>query len=85
MGWLEDAEKRIKELQKGNQESEEKTGIYNLADKEQKEKLKKALKLEYLEASELNINKAIEEAAGKFEKPYDEAEIKKFFRKKLEY
>lgn len=85
MGWLEDAEKRIKELQKENQKNEENCSIYNLADKEQKEKLKKALKLEYLEASELNINKAIEEASEKFEKPYDETEIKKFFRKKLEY
>ena len=83
MGWLEDAQKKLAELERTAKKGD--SGVYDLDDSYAIEQLKRELMLEYTEISEYYIDKAISEAKEQFKAPYDKKELEKFFRNKLEY
>lgn len=80
MSWLEEAQQKIKQKQTDTQTD---SGFFP-ADDSEREKLINRLKMLYDNATEREINKAIDEALDKFDQPYDEKAFMNFLRVKLE-
>lgn len=80
MSWLEEAQQKIKQKQTDTQTG----GGFFPADDGEREKLINRLKMLYDNATEREINKAIDEALDKFDPPYDEKAFMNFLRVKLE-
>lgn len=78
MSWLEEAQQRI------NQKKQEATDVFDPNNVEQREKLEKRLKMLYDNATEREINKAIDNALEHFDAPYEEKTFMDFLRTKLE-
>ena len=79
MSWLEEAQQIIKQKQK--EEIEE---VFNPANQAQREQLCKRLKMLYDNATEREIDKAIDNALDRFVPPYEEKAFMDFLRTKLE-
>ncbi len=79
MSWLEEAQKLVKEKQRTNEET-----AFAPDNPEQRERLTGRLKMIYDNATEREINKAIDDALDRFEPPYDEKAFMAFLRTKLE-
>lgn len=80
MSWLEEAQQKIKQKQTDTQTD---SGFFP-ADDDEREKLINRLKMLYDNATEREINKAIDEALDRFDPPYDEKTFMNFLRVKLE-
>lgn len=80
MSWLEEAQQKIKQKQTDIQTD---SGFFP-ADDGEREKLINRLKMLYDNATEREINKAIDEALDRFDQPYDEKAFMNFLRVKLE-
>lgn len=78
MSWLEEAQQKIK------QKRETTDTAFFPADVAGREKLVGRLKMLYDNATEREINKAIDEALDRFDPPYDEKAFMAFLRVKLE-
>ncbi|MGN1079026.1 MAG: hypothetical protein ACI4TE_02515 [Alphaproteobacteria bacterium] len=78
MSWLEEAQQKIK------QKRETTDTAFFPADAAGREKLVGRLKMLYDNATEREINKAIDEALDRFDPPYDEKAFMVFLRAKLE-
>ena len=79
MSWLEEAQQKIKQKQEttaGQSFAPENT--------EQREQLVKRLKMLYDNATDREIEKAIDDALDKFDPPYEEKTFMNFLRTKLE-
>ncbi len=80
MSWLEEAQQKIKQKQE-NARTED---TFCPDNSEEREKLVNRLKMMYDNATEREINKALDEALEKFDPPYDEKDFMFFLRTKLE-
>ena len=78
MSWLEEAQQIVKQKQAGNDAS------FAPDRPEQREKLVRHLKMLYDNATEREIEKAIDAALDNFSKPYEEKAFMDFLRIKLE-
>ena len=78
MSWLEEAQQRI------NQKKRETPDVFDPNDAGQREKLERRLKMLYDNATEREINKAIDDALDRFDPPYEEKSFMDFLRTKLE-
>lgn len=78
MSWLEEAQQIVKQKQIGNDAS------FAPDRPEQREKLVYHLKMLYDNATEREIEKAIDAALENFSKPYEEKAFMNFLRIKLE-
>lgn len=78
MSWLEEARQKIEQKQETTD-----TAFFP-ADADGREKLVSRLKMLYDNATEREINKAIDEALDRFDPPYDEKAFMLFLRTKLE-
>ena len=78
MSWLDEARQIIKEKQTEREDS------FSPDVPEQRERLIKRLKMIYDNATEREINKAIDDALDRFDPPYDEKAFMDFLRTKLE-
>jgi hypothetical protein len=83
MGWLEDAQKKLKEIEEKKSPFAS-DDIISLETQDEIEALKKSLRMEYINATSREIEKAIDTACEKLDKPYDKKEFMKFLRVKLE-
>lgn len=79
MSWLEEAQQIIK--QKQASETQE---AFNPVSQTQRDALIKRLKMLYDNATEREIEKAIDNALDAFSSPYDEKAFMNFLRTKLE-
>ncbi|MBO4519787.1 MAG: hypothetical protein J5787_01125 [Alphaproteobacteria bacterium] len=79
MSWLEEAQQKIKQKQEMTAEQS-----FAPENQEQREQLVKRLKMLYDNATEREIEKAIDDALDKFEPPYEEKAFMNFLRTKLE-
>lgn len=79
MSWLEEAQQKI---QKKHQESE--TDGFAVETPGQRERLIKRLRMMYDNATEREIEKAVEDAIDRLEPPYEEKSFMAFLRTKLE-
>ncbi len=80
MSWLEEAQQKIKEKQENSQND----SVFCPTNEDQREKLVNRLKMLYDNATEREINKAIDDALDKFDPPYEEKDFMNFLRTKLE-
>ena len=78
MSWLEEARQKIEQKQ------ETTNTAFFPADADKREKLVSRLKMLYDNATEREINKAIDEALDRFDPAYDEKAFMVFLRTKLE-
>ena len=78
MSWLEEAQQKIK------QKNQETPDVFDPNNSEHREKLERRLKMLYDNATEREINKAIDDALDKFDPPYEEKAFMDFLRVKLE-
>lgn len=78
MSWLEEAQQLAKRKQASVAEN------FDPASAERREELVKKLKMLYDNATEREIEKAIDDALDHFSPPYEEKEFMKFLRTKLE-
>ena len=79
MSWLEEAQQKIKQKQEIVAEQS-----FAPENQEQRELLVKRLKMLYDNATEREIEKAIDDALDKFAPPYEEKAFMNFLRIKLE-
>jgi len=79
MSWLEEAQQKIKQKQEATAEQS-----FAPENREQREQLVKRLKMLYDNATEREIEKAIDDALDKFTPPYEEKAFMTFLRAKLE-
>lgn len=79
MSWLEEAQQKIKQKQTSDTES-----AFAPDDWEQREQLISRLKMLYDNATEREINKALDDALDRFAPPYEEKDFMNFLRTKLE-
>lgn len=84
MGWLEEAQKKLEEIEKNDDFNDNNENELSLDNQEQREKLIKNLKIQYMNATQREVEKAIDFACEKLEKPYDKKEFMKILRVKLE-
>lgn len=80
MSWLKEAQQIVK--QKQNQKNANET--FSLETEVQREMLVNRLKMLYDNATEREINKAIDDALDTFNTPYEEKVFMNFLRTKLE-
>ena len=78
MSWLDEAQQIIKEKQTKNED------FFSPDVPEQREHLIKRLKMIYDNATEREIEKAIDDALDRFAPPYEEKTFMDFLRTKLE-
>lgn len=81
MSWLEEAQQKIQQKQQQNNIDQD---SFSPDQESQREQLVNQLKMTYDNASEREINKAVDEALEKFDPPYDKADFMRFLRMKLE-
>ncbi len=81
MSWLEEAQQKIQQKQQQNNIDQ---NSFSPDQESQREQLVNQLKMTYDNASEREINKAVDEALEKFDPPYDKADFMRFLRMKLE-
>lgn len=84
MSWLTDAENFIKAKQNEQKSDIPAEELLFYETEEQKESLKKFLRLEYPNATNREIEKALDEMEEKMEKPFIKKEALHFLRIKLE-
>ena len=77
MSWLEEAQQKIKQKQ-------DVKDTFAPNDQEQRERLISRLKMLYDNATEREINKALDDALDRFDPPYEEKAFMNFLRTKLE-
>ena len=80
MSWLEEAQQIVKQKQKQKATNE----TFSLETEIQRETLVDRLKMLYDNATEREINKAIDDALDTFNAPYEEKVFMNFLRTKLE-
>lgn len=80
MSWLEEAQKIIEKKQTDTATS----SAFSCLSEAEREVLKKKLRSLYDNATEREIDKAIDQALEKVEKPYEEKAFMAFLRTKLE-
>lgn len=78
MSWLEEAQQKIRQ----NRETAD--DAFRPQDSDGREKLVKRLKMLYDNATEREIDKAIDAALDRFDPPYDEKAFTAFLRVRLE-
>ncbi|MBR1945911.1 MAG: hypothetical protein IJ846_06460 [Alphaproteobacteria bacterium] len=78
MSWLDEAQQIVKQKQQQSDNAFAPNGT------EQREQLVKKLKMLYDNATEREINKAIDDALDRFSPPYEEKAFMDFLRLKLE-
>lgn len=81
MSWLDEAQQKIREKQTEEHPAADGFPIEN---QEFKEQLTRRLRLMYDNATEREIEKAIENAVDRLEPPYEEKSFMAFLRTKLE-
>ena len=78
MSWLDEAQQIVKQKQQQND------NVFAPNSAEQRERLVGKLKMLYDNATEREINKAIDDAMDRYSPPYDEKAFMDFLRVKLE-
>jgi len=79
MSWLDEAQQIVK-----NKKQTEEASAFSPENADQRERLTNRLKMIYDNATEREINKAIDDALDRFDPPYDEKAFMDFLRTKLE-
>lgn len=78
MSWLDEARQLVAQKQNSSPE------VFDPSDDDQRANLIKKLKTLYDNATEREIEKALDNALDRFRPPYEEKEFMKFLRTKLE-